>query len=96
MSRLGGPDLRDRHDLAGRRFTRLDVLGPAEDGRNGRPRWRCRCDCGKVVIVTADALRTGARVEAGLAQKGGVRSCGCLRSEAVRRSNALRAALAMP
>lgn len=54
-------------DLTGQRFERLVALELAEsDGR--KPRWRCRCDCGKRWVARADALTQGR-----------TRSCGCLK-----------------
>lgn len=62
-------------DMTGQRFGRLTVLGPAElDGSraNGqRMGWRCRCDCGKEIIITRKELMSGR-----------VNSCGCLLAEA--------------
>jgi hypothetical protein len=57
-------------NLTGQQFGRLTVL------RRGRlvghkRYWRCRCACGVVKEVRADALRTD----------GGTRSCGCLQRE---------------
>jgi hypothetical protein len=59
-------------NLSGQQFGRLTVL------RRGRlvghkRYWRCRCACGVVKEVRADALHTD-----------GTRSCGCLQREAVR------------
>lgn len=63
-------------DLTGQRFGRLTVLclDPAPYvSPSGKPtrRWRCRCDCGKEIVVLQNAL-TG---------KNGTRSCGCSRAE---------------
>lgn len=58
-------------DLAGQRFGRLVVLEPTkEKSKKASVYWRCRCDCGKEVEVTRDALLSGAQ-----------KSCGCLRKE---------------
>ena len=57
------------HDLTGKRFTHLVVLGPVEIRRYvGATHviWACRCDCGKISNVAAGQLRSG-----------GSRSCGC-------------------
>lgn len=56
-------------DLTGRRFVKLTVIERAEDRVSGtKPKvmWRCRCDCGKDVIVSGGALKRGTTV-----------SCGC-------------------
>lgn len=62
-------------DLTGRRFGRLLVLGRegtyfSDEGVHSCPTWRCRCDCGAVVVVHGTNLRRGAS-----------RSCGCLQRE---------------
>ena len=54
-------------DLTGQRFGMLTVLRRAES-RNGKVCWTCRCDCGKMVDVAANNLRSGHTV-----------SCGCRR-----------------
>lgn len=60
---------RRRHDLTGRRFGRLMVQAVAAH-RNGRPAWRCVCDCGQVRDVLSFNLTGGKTV-----------SCGCLGRE---------------
>lgn len=56
-------------DLTGKRFGRLLVLyRVANLGK--RVRYMCLCDCGNMVIVHADALRSG-----------NTQSCGCLQRE---------------
>lgn len=54
-------------DLTGQRFGMLTVLERAGHKRN-RVAWRCRCDCGKEVIVCALDLRDGSK-----------KSCGCMK-----------------
>ncbi len=56
-------------DLTGKQFGRLTVLGPAGDGIRGN--WKCRCDCGNIVIRSKENLCSGS-----------TRSCGCLQKEA--------------
>ena len=57
-------------DLTGKRFYRLIVIEEAaSDEKEGRC-WRCLCDCGNVIIVSASALCSGL-----------VKSCGCFRKE---------------
>lgn len=69
--------------LVGERYGRLVVIAQAPTLRYSR--WRCRCDCGAEVVVSAQLLRMGAA---------GTRSCGCLRVEqraaALRRMHAAR------
>lgn len=60
-------------DLAGRQFGRLTALeqAPRPPGQRGAL-WRCRCDCGAVVVRAASELK-----------RGNTRSCGCLRREMI-------------
>lgn len=53
-------------DLTGQRFGRLTVIERAGKTPQGRAKWKCKCDCGKVVNVTGTNLRTGETT-----------SCGC-------------------
>ena len=56
-------------DLTGQTFGRLTVLERA--GRIGtNAAWRCRCECGKEIVVASNNLKRGM-----------IRSCGCLQSE---------------
>ena len=54
-------------DITGNRYGKLTVVCRAENAPKGISRWECKCDCGKVVIVRGNNLRSGA-----------VKSCGCL------------------
>lgn len=58
------------HDLAGRRFGKLAVIGPGvcESGHAG---WSCQCDCGVVKVVRTNGLTSGKNT-----------SCGCSRPRA--------------
>ena len=56
-------------NIAGQRFTRLTAIEPAGVKR-GLIAWRCRCDCGREVVVAGACLR-----------KGNTKSCGCLKVE---------------
>lgn len=53
-----------RNDLQGKRFGLLVVMERAEN-KAGRVRWACICECGKNVVLRADAFRRG------------IKSCGC-------------------
>ena len=53
-------------DLTSQRFGRLTVVKLQGRHSNGRPRWLCRCDCGKETYSTSSQL------------KGNQKSCGCL------------------
>lgn len=54
-------------DLTGQTFGRLTVIERAENTKDGRARWLCRCECGNFCTVTAKLLLNGS-----------VKSCGCL------------------
>lgn len=68
-----GKTNKQRIDLAGQRFGRLDVISYA-DTKDKRARWRCLCDCGKIIIVAGKSLRSG-----------NTKSCGCLNVEKARK-----------
>lgn len=57
-------------NLEGQKFGRLTVL--SENGRTskGAVIWLCECECGRMINVRGDNLRSG-----------DVKSCGCLRRE---------------
>ena len=59
-------------DLSGKRFGRLIALAPSGRGSSGNVVWRVRCDCGTVVEVRSDSLRSGH-----------TSSCGCLHRDRV-------------
>lgn len=58
-------------DLSGQRFSRLVVIERAKSVASGTA-WKCRCDCGNIVCVSASNLRHTTH------------SCGCLRNELTR------------
>lgn len=55
-------------DITGIRYGRLIPVRKIEGP--GHSEWQCRCDCGNIKIIGANALRSGK-----------VKSCGCLRIE---------------
>lgn len=56
-------------NLLGRKFGMLTVINEAPNGKCGRVKWLCKCDCGNIVEVFADNL----------IKKGGhSTSCGCV------------------
>lgn len=59
-------------DLKGKEFGRLLVLERAQV-QSLKPKWLCRCSCGREVIILGSDLRSGA-----------TKSCGCLRNDRVR------------
>lgn len=54
-------------DLIGRKYNRLTVVARAPN-KYGRTAWECQCECGKVLVVTGNALR-----------ENNTRSCGCFK-----------------
>ncbi len=67
-----------RYHLEGKHFGRLTVLSYIH--RNGlRPKWLCKCDCGKLVEVGTDALMSG-----------DTKSCRCLQRELQRKQTGSR------
>lgn len=60
---MGRPKLK----LSGERFGRLLVLKKVGVNPQGNSMWECLCDCGKLVIVNSQRLKTGK-----------TKSCGCL------------------
>ena len=61
-------------DLTGKKFGRLTVIERAENKKEGRVCWKCKCDCGNETIVTGKNLRSGHTT-----------SCGCLKIERCKR-----------
>lgn len=57
-------------DLTGQRFGRLTVVSRAKNTKCRHPRWKCRCDCGSMPVVSGNDLR-----------RGHTESCGCLQKE---------------
>ena len=57
-------------DLTGNKFNRLTVLGLGERNSNGQLQWKCKCECGNIVLATTTYLRTGH-----------TKSCGCYSRE---------------
>lgn len=60
-------------DIAGQKFGRLSVLEFAGFGKRRLAWWTCKCDCGTVLNVQGNNLRTG-----------NTSSCGCARIEEVK------------
>jgi hypothetical protein len=63
--------------LTGKKFGRLTVLSRAQNSKEGKPQWYCRCSCGNTTIKRSSVLRIGTAI-----------SCGCFaREETIRRSS---------
>ena len=63
-------------DLTGQKFGRLTVLEIIPERRNKRIYWKCQCDCGAIVEVDGNRLRSG-----------NTQSCGCLHKELLAKRN---------
>lgn len=63
------------NDLSGQKFGKLTVIGFAKQNKWRKSFWRCRCDCGKMTIVSGSDLKTG-----------NTASCGCYWREQVRKA----------
>lgn len=73
-----------KEDLTNKKFHRLTVIERSDDiervGHKSAPTWKCRCDCGKEVIVRGSQLKSGK-----------TKSCGCLnRDKTIERNIASR------
>ena len=60
-----------REKMIGERFGKLEVLS-FEGVRNEKAIFKCRCDCGKEIVVRGNDLKSG-----------GTTSCGCAKKEAI-------------
>ena len=58
-----------KENLLNQKFNRLTVIGEAPS-INKKTFWKCKCDCGNILNVRADALKSGK-----------TKSCGCLNNE---------------
>ncbi|MBQ2176332.1 MAG: hypothetical protein II453_15150 [Alphaproteobacteria bacterium] len=63
----------------GNTYGYLTVIDRAENDKEGRARWLCKCKCGNEVIVLGKHLRAG-----------NTRSCGCYQKERAKQSNMAR------
>jgi len=57
-------------DEMGNKHNRLAVIDRADNDKNGKSCWLCRCICGGIIIVAGVYLRNG-----------NTKSCGCLQQE---------------
>ncbi len=64
-------------DLTGQKFNRLTVLEKGERNSCNQIQWKCKCDCGNIVLATTTYLKSGH-----------TKSCGCLNKESA--SNRLK------
>lgn len=61
--------LREAKDLSGKRYGMLKVICREGSIDNRTSLWKCQCDCGRIKLASANALKFGY-----------VKSCGCLNS----------------
>ncbi|MCL2322076.1 MAG: hypothetical protein FWC47_08235 [Oscillospiraceae bacterium] len=54
-------------DLTGQKFEQLTVIKPTSKRKNKYTVWECRCDCGNIIEVDTQRLKTGY-----------AKSCGCI------------------
>ena len=71
--------MRPNEDITGRRFGRLTAIASAGMSSCWVEMWKCRCDCGREVVIYKTHLLSGH-----------TKSCGCLRSETISRINKKR------
>lgn len=64
----------------GNTYGQLTVISRAENTKDGRARWHCRCSCGNEIDVLGKSLRSG-----------NTKSCGCLQRRRAAESNMKRA-----
>ena len=64
-------------NLVGQKFGRLLVIERLRNEQNQLV-WKCQCDCGNIVIVRGDSLRSGH-----------TQSCGCLQKERASEANTI-------
>ena len=67
------------YDLTGRKFGRLTALYHSGFSKCWVETWRCRCDCGREVVVYKCHLLSGH-----------TKSCGCMRTDNANRLNIKR------
>ncbi|MDR2477084.1 MAG: hypothetical protein LBD18_04780 [Treponema sp.] len=66
----------NRIDITGKKYGRLTVLFFAGTDTGHRSKWRCQCECGKILIADGWKIRNGH-----------TQSCGCLQAERVAQAN---------
>jgi hypothetical protein len=66
--------MKKRKDMNGKRFGKLLVLELSENNpktmKDKKSRWKCECDCGKIVYVLGNSLESGR-----------TKSCGCIKQK---------------
>ena len=68
-----------KKDLVGQKFNKLLVLEETQErASDGCIMWKCQCECGNIVYVNSNSLKSGAII-----------SCGCVRSKGEKKLNSL-------
>lgn len=60
----------EKTNFIGQKFGRLTVLEYSHTDNNRNSHWKCKCDCGNIVIVDSHSFK-----------RGHTKSCGCLKKE---------------
>lgn len=60
-------------DLTGQKFGLLTAIEPTEQRKNRSIVWKCECECGNTILVSAKDLK-----------QGGKKSCGCLDTSGIK------------
>lgn len=47
------------NDLTGKRYGMLVAVAPTDQRKAGYTVWRCRCDCGREILVESRRLKRG-------------------------------------
>lgn len=62
-----------KNDLTGKRFGRLTVIG-VDDNQSRKTYYICKCDCGNIKTIRADALVAGKTISCGCRKKSRMKS----------------------
>jgi len=62
-------------DLTGKTFNQLTIIERAENTKQGKARWVCRCTCGKISTIDGANIRNGH-----------TKSCGCFAKESLEKN----------
>lgn len=60
-------------NLTGQKFGRLTVIGKGSKTKSGKITWKCKCDCGNMVCVVTQHLKSGHSL-----------SCGCFNKQRIK------------
>lgn len=59
-------------NILGQKYGLLTVIEEAPNDKSGNAMWKCKCECGKIIITKGSRLRSG-----------GATSCGCKRTKSL-------------